>query len=137
MIEYPVVEIVRLEENESYGTFGVLRIQKQVFCVTLEPADRFNMPEVSCIPAQQYVCRRHVSNRFGETFMVTNVPGRTGILFHPGNEVEDTAGCILLAEHYGKLHGDRAILNSGKTFKRFMEVMKGFDKFHLTILECY
>jgi len=137
MIEYPIVEIIRLEESEAYGTFGVLRIQKQVFCVTLEPEDRLNAPNVSCIPAQQYICKRHFSNRFNETFMVMNVPGRSNILFHPGNEVKDTEGCILLAEHYGKLRGNRAVLNSGKTFKKFMDVMKDFDKFHLTIIESY
>jgi len=130
-----VVELIRLEENEQFGTFGVLRIQKQVFCVTLEPPDRLNKIKYSSIPAQQYTCERYNSPKFGETFMVMDVPGRTNILFHPGNFVEDTEGCIILAGHFGKLRGDRAVLNSGNTFKHFMNVMEDQNKFHLTIYE--
>ena len=31
-----ILELIRLEENDQFGTFGVLRINKQVFCVTEE-----------------------------------------------------------------------------------------------------
>jgi len=130
----PILELVRLEESPE-GTFGVLRIQKRVFCVTLEPQDLQNVRDRSSIPAQQYLCRRHRSQRFGETFMVTDVPGRKDILFHPGNTEADTAGCILVAEHYGKLRGNRAVLNSGVTFGRFMEALAGHDTAHLTVYE--
>ena len=57
--------------------------------------------------------------------------------FHPGNRVRDTLGCILLGETLGKLKGDRAILNSGKTFDNFMALMAGIDRFVLTIREDY
>lgn len=133
----PIVEIIRIEEHETFGTFGVLRLNKAAFCVTLEPADRLNAPNVSSIPAQQYHCRRHVSPRYGETFQVSNVPGRTGILFHAGNVAPDTQGCILLASEYGKLRGARAVLNSGRTFRAFMAEMAGRDVFHLTVREEY
>jgi hypothetical protein len=134
---HPIVELIRLEENENYGTFGVLRIMKQVFCVTLEPADLENASFVSSIPAQQYLCELHVSPKYGETFQVMNVPHRDSVLFHPGNRVKDTKGCIILAEHFGKLQGDRAVLNSGNTFKRFMHLAKQFQTLHLTIIEAY
>jgi len=132
-----IVEIIRLEENFSYGTFGVLRINKEVFCVTLEPPDMLNLKNQSCIPAQQYIARKTFSPTYGKTFGVTNVPGRSHILFHPGNVEKDTQGCILLGEHFGKLRKDRAILNSGKTFERFMRILGVDDEFHLTILERY
>lgn len=128
----PVVELIRLEESYTYGTFGVLKLNKEVFCVTLEPADRLNKTDISSIPAQQYICKR-----YGNTFRVLDVPGRSSILFHAGNVIENTAGCIILAEHYGKLCGDRAVLNSGKTFNRFLEKLIGYDKLHLTIREVY
>ncbi len=133
----PIVEIIRLEEHETYGTFGALRINKEVFCVTLEPSDELNARRISSIPAQQYNCQRHHSPRFGETFQVTRVPERSNVLFHGGNLAKHTEGCILLAEHYGKLKGERAVLNSGKTFTRFMSIMAGIDEFHLTIHERY
>ena len=67
-----------------------------------------------------------------------NVPGRTHVNFHPGNSIVDTLGCPLLGEHYGKFKtNERVILNSGKTFKKFMDIMKDYDTFHLTIKEEY
>lgn len=131
----PILELIRLEESHRFGTFGVLRINKEVFCVTLEPRDEENVKEVSSIPAQQYICVRHQSPKFGPTFEITDVPGRSHVLFHSGNRIEHTSGCILLAEHFGKLQGDRAILNSGKTFREFLEFMHGYAQAHLTIYE--
>ncbi len=133
----PIVEIIRLEENHNYGTFGVLKINKEVFCVTLEPSDRENEQNVSSIPPQQYICERVQSPKFGETFQVKNVPGRSHILFHAGNVKDQTAGCILLGEHFGKLKGSRAVLNSGLTFHNFLAMMQNQVKFHLTIKEEY
>jgi hypothetical protein len=105
--------------------------------VTLEPPDHGNTPSKSSIPAQQYICARHKSPTFGETFLVQDVPHRVAILFHAGNTKNDTAGCIILGQYFGKLRDFRAILNSGKTFKSFMEIMNGESEFHLTIKEVY
>lgn len=133
----PVVELIRLEEHEKYGTFGVLKTGKEVFCVTLEPPNNLNAPNVSSIPAQQYICVKVQSPTFGETFEVTKVPGRSEILFHAGNTVADTAGCIILAQYFDKLKDNRAVLNSGTTFNLFLLRYKDYEKFHLTIIEVY
>lgn len=127
-----ILELIRLEESEQ-GTIGVLKIDKEVFCWTLEPADRLNKSNESCIPIQQYLCRRVRSAKFGETFMVVDVPGRTNILFHKGNVEKDTLGCILLGQTVGKLKGQRAVLNSGNSFENFMLALSGASTFHLTI----
>ena len=133
----PIIEIIRLEEDYYYGTLGILKIQKEIFCMTLEPPDRANRENLSSIPAQQYTCNRKLSPRFGNTFEVMNVPSRKNILFHSGNVVGDTRGCFLLGQHKGKLRGDRAILNSGKTFSDFLGILKDCNSFHLTIKEVY
>lgn len=135
IVREPVVEIVRLEESPR-GTFGVLRINKRVACLTLEPPDRENERNISSIPAQQYACRRYDSARFGETFLVEGVPGRNGVLIHPGNEVGDTRGCVLLGAslHWAQ---ERGIAQSRKAFSEFMEAMHGVDRFHLTVVERY
>ena len=130
-----IVEIIRLETGES-GTLSILRIDKQVFCVTLEPPDRLNERNTSSIPAGQYICSPYESPTHGGTFEVTNVPGRSAILLHAGNIVDHTEGCIMLGETFGKLKGNRAILNSGNTFRRFLAEM-GRTPFHLTIYERY
>ena len=132
-----ILELIRLEEHEQFGTFGVLKINKGVFCVTLEPSDKLNAPFISSIPAQQYRCVRIISPKYGETFEITKVPERTNVLFHAGNVIGDTQGCVLLAQHFGKLNHNRAILNSGITFRKFMNKLQGYDEAHLTIREEY
>lgn len=132
----PVVEVTRLEEGKQ-GSFGVLRVNKKILCYTLEPPDRENEPGASSIPVQQYECMRTVSPRFGETFMVENVPGRSHILFHAGNREDDTSGCILLGAQVGTLKGDRAVLCSGRAFADFMDLLQGQDRLSLTITEAY
>lgn len=125
-------ELIRLETGAD-GTFGVLRLDGKVFCVTLEPPSLENAVNVSCIPVGQYRCRRVQSPRFGETFEVADVPGRTHILLHPGNVTDDTQGCVLLGRHFGLLRGDRAVLNSGRTFDDFMDRCHGAEEFVLTV----
>jgi hypothetical protein len=132
-----IAEIIRLEENYTHGVFGVMRINKRVFCFTLEPDDRWNQPNISCIPPQQYLCKRTLSPRFADTFEVLNVPGRSHILFHPGNTKADTSGCILLGRSLGRLKDLRGVMHSAKTFTEFMEIMESIDYFHLTIKEEY
>jgi len=133
----PIVEIIRLEESFRWGTFGIMKMNKKLLCVTLEPPDIENTRNISSIPAQQYMCWRVTSPKYGETFEVKDVPDRSNILFHAGNFVGDTKGCILLAERFGKLKHNRAVLNSGSTFSMFLKVMDDFNSFHLTINVCY
>lgn len=132
-----IVEIPRLEENFKYGTFGVMKIDKRVFCVTLERPDLLNRPWESSIPAQQYICKRYSSAKYPDTFQIMDVPDRDKVLFHSANLMTQLAGCIALAQYFGKLKGDRAVLNSGATFRKFMQIMKGEQRFHLTITEHY
>lgn len=134
---YPMVRILRINEDSQHGTFGALLIQEKPFCVCLEPADLLNEPFESSIPAGQYFCKKYTSSKYGETFEVKDVPGRTHILWHPGNRVIDTSGCIIIAQYWGKLYGDRAVLNSGGTFRKFMALMEPYEVFHLTIKEVY
>jgi len=129
--------LTRLLTHSKYGTFGVLKINESWLCVTLSPPDRLNKNRVSNIPTGQYYCAPFEGERWKKTWIVTNVPDRKYILFHPGNVSSHTKGCILLAEHFGKLKGDLAVLNSGNTFRKFLELMDDYDMMHLTIAEAY
>lgn len=131
-----IVELLRREES-TQGTFGILSINKEIFGYTLEPPDRENKSSISSIPPGQYLCRPYTSSRWGDTWEVTDVTDRTYILFHPGNIVSHTAGCILLGDRIKKLKGARIALNSGATFEEFLDVMSGESEFHLTITEVY
>jgi len=129
-----MLKIVRLEESDD-GTFGALLIGGRVFCVTLEPPDLDNQKNISNIPPGKYACKRIESPRYGDTFEVTFVLDRFHILFHAGNVAEHTKGCILVGRKWGTLRGNRAILNSGNTFRAFMERMDGVDECQLEIIE--
>lgn len=49
------------------------------------------------IPTGMYPVTLHVSPRFKHVMpLIQNVPAFDGVLFHAGNSVKDTAGCILL-----------------------------------------
>jgi len=130
-----ILELVRLETSEE-GTFGILKINKKIFCCCLEPPDRENRSSVSNIPAQQYKVAPYSSVKYPDVYQVLNVPDRSSILFHSGNTVDDTAGCILLGETLGKLQGHRAALNSGLTFDKFRNILRKRGG-HLTISEVY
>lgn len=133
-----IAELIRLESS-AQGMLGVLKINKAVFCFTLEPPDKENKPYVSCVPAGQYICSLVQSPRHGETYEVKEVHERSQILFHPGNTVDNTEGCILPGSTVGKINTSphqRAVLNSGQTFRKLMQIMNGQD-FHLTILEFF
>jgi hypothetical protein len=126
------LDIFRLEKSRS-GTFGVLRVDGEVFCVTLEPPDLGNLPEVSCIPAGEYVCRRVESPSFGTTFEIGGVPGRDHILFHQGNVVSDTRGCVLLGRSFGMLGAERAVVQSRPTFREFLDRCGDARRFTVSI----
>jgi len=124
--------LIRLPQHKD-GTFGVLLDEGTPFCLTVERPWLDNKRGESCIPTGQYICRRVNSPKFGDTFEVTNVPGRTAILFHKGNIMEDSHGCIILGEQYESLEGKVAVLASGKAFSEFLERTRNVNEFRLEI----
>lgn len=126
------LELKRVSSTKN-GTCGVLLSNGHPFALTMENPWLENKTNISCIPAGVYICKRVQSPKFGNTFEVTNVAGRSHILFHKGNTKDDTHGCILVAEQFGYLNGKVAILSSKAGFNEFMTIMKDVDKFLLTI----
>lgn len=131
-----ILELIRLESSEE-GTIGILKLNKDILCFTLEEKYRENQQNKSCIPTGQYSVEPKYSPHFGNVMKVLNVDGRTEILFHKGNTVEDTDGCILLGDRQGFLNGSRAILDSGKAFINFMDLVQNDRDVVLTITENY
>ena len=80
--------IKRLETGNQ-GTFGVLINGGIPFGLTLERQWLNNQSNISCIPEGGYLCKRVKSPKFGNTFEVTDVTGRSHILFHKGNLDDD------------------------------------------------
>ncbi len=117
------------------GTFGVLREGEIPFCLTLEREWKDNKRGVSCIPVGIYTCKFTKSPKFGFTFEVTGVPGRSHILFHRGNIMDDTHGCIILGEEFGELDQRVAVLSSGRAFQEFMWRVEDLEEFELEVTE--
>lgn len=109
-----------------------LMLDDEGFLYTLELPWLDNKPMISCIPAGEHRCRRKVSPTYGETFEI-EVEGRTHILFHWGNWVRNTNGCVLL----GLTRDPKipAVWHSKQAHNLFMETLEGVDEFMLTIYE--
>lgn len=90
--------LIRTTQIPTEPQVGMLLIEGKPKYLTLELPWLDNKPKISCIPTGEYICKKTISQKAGRTYEVTNVPGRSGILFHAGNEPKDTEGCILLGE---------------------------------------
>ena len=122
-------KIVNVEDGID-GKFGVLLLEGKAFCVT------FMLPSgipYKYFPDGDYICERYQSPRHGEVWLIRDVPNFTMIEIHAGNDIHDTLGCILVGQYFDKLRGNRAILNSGATFTKFMEVTRQAGKLELTV----
>ena len=127
------IHLIR-QRTSDQGTEGTLLIPSLGFlCFTLELPWRDNQPSISCIPPGQYECRLRASPRFGQTYHVRDVPGRSFVLIHSGNYAGDVSlglkshveGCILLGTKRGSMHGQRAVLCSKVAVMQFMAACDG------------
>lgn len=126
--------IVRVNgKGGEHGSFGVFLENNIPFLVTLERPWLDNKTDISCIPDGHYSCKRVNSHTFGNTFEVCNVCGRDQILFHAGNFVYDSRGCILLGKSFEIIGGKFGISNSKNAFAEFLKRLDGKDKFDLNI----
>lgn len=116
-------------------TFGIIDFEGLPFALTLELPWRDNRRDESCIPKGEYICRMKISPNFGTTYEILDVPNRSDILFHKGNTVGETKGCILLGEEFGYVAGNIGVLASGKAFSEFMQRVHNEDQFKLIIEE--
>ena len=128
-----LISMKRVATSDA-GTFGVIMDEGKPFCVTCELPWKDNAANISSIPAGVYEAVRVDSPRFGNTFEVVNVRGRSHILFHRGNSIKDSKGCILLAEGFGP---DEHVERSRNAFSEFLDRTQDYSKFILQIQEAY
>jgi len=115
------------------GTEGILSVPSLSFsCFTLELPWRDNQPSLSCIPTGTYPMAWRVSTKWN-AFHIQDVPDRSYILIHSGNFAGDVSkgfkthvqGCVLLGQSMGNLDGQRAVLVSKDTVRRFNGLLEG------------
>ena len=126
--------VLRLTRSATMPTYGVLVREDGIpFALILERPWLDNQRSVSCIPVGLYRALRHLSPRFGETFQVQDVPGRSEILFHKGNIDDDTHGCILVGEQFNPVNGEDGITSSKEGFAEFMATVRGQNEIEIEI----
>ena len=132
----PLVEIKRIA-SRSDGTFSTLAINNLPICVCLERPWLDNKKGESCIPAGSYQAKRVLSPKFGDTFEITGVPGRGNILFHKGNIMANSHGCVILGESFSIwASGDCSVASSGLAFAEFMQWLAEVQEFPVIITDC-
>lgn len=140
----PVIVLERFKFTTT-GTLGRLLYESgEPFhdLVTIELPWRENARQISCIPRGEYKVTKTRSPRFGDCYLVNDVPGRSHILFHHGNFAgksdlgarTDSNGCILLGYKHGVLQGQNAVLSS-RLARTFFETTLDFEPFKLVITE--
>ena len=108
---------------------------------TIELPWKGNARSISCIPEGTYKMSKRVSgvvqrtsrNKYQLGWEVVNVEGRTFIMVHIGNIVDNFEGCIGVGYGLGVVQGQWAILNSARAFDDFMEEMDKYDDWVLDI----
>ena len=78
---------------QVYDSSGKLLLELK----TMELPNRANAKNISCIPTGSYEVIQHHSEKFGDCYLLENVPNRDEILLHVGNYYKDTRGCILIS----------------------------------------
>jgi len=122
--------VVRRFHRTEAGTSGVLLIDGQLCCYTVERPWLDNQRSVSCIPAGRYdlVVRKEQTDLtrsyrarydfFTWHLMIKDVPNRSGIYIHSGNKPAHVKGCLCVGESINLNHFTG---NSRKTYEPLYE----------------
>ena len=77
-------------------TIGELYVENVIECHTLELPTRDGLPG-SAIPTGIFIVANRFSPKLGRNVPhIDNIPNRSNILIHYGNDEKDTNGCILV-----------------------------------------
>ena len=109
------------------GTNGILAIDGEFICCTIELPWRENEKRVSCIPEGYYLLRKRYSRKFQWHIEVADVKNRSFILLHPANNaLKELNGCIAPVT---KFSGPGLGLMSRKAFIKFKNLIyKSLDR---------
>ena len=125
MTDVTRLEIVTVAVRTD-GVFSALLWDKRPIAVSVERTfenGRIVLP--NCITR----CTRTRYHKGGyETFEI-QVDGHDRVLFHKGNTEDDSEGCVIVAESFGELNGQTAVLDSKGGFAEFMKLTAGLEHF--------
>ena len=117
-LEKPWVDV----NDDGVSDRNVSRIPRGVFRLARDDAGRF---------VDAY--RKNWGHTFVPMVKDGEIPGRSQILFHTGNDVDDTAGCILVGEAADTATVPWKIINSREVYKTFYTVFEKFNPEYILI----
>jgi hypothetical protein len=124
---------------ETLGTFVIIDNSKLVWnCVCIELPNKDNKLKVSCILPGTYLVKKIVSEKHGNCFLLSDVPGRSAVEIHIGNYAAgkkvDTEGCILPGMYFADLNKDGIsdVAGSPDAMQHLLQFLP--NEFNLTII---
>lgn len=130
--------LIERHSDDCAQTIGKMFVLDENGCVkyscdTLELTWKENQQNISCIPEGEYEVKKRFSRKFKSHFHITDVPGRSYILIHPGNFHTDIRGCVLVGKGLRDINADghKDVLNSQATLADLLGLMP--NKFKLKI----
>ncbi len=115
---------VKRTHQHSKSIIGELYVNGTFICYTLELPWKKNNNNVSCIPSGTYDAYLRYTSEKAKREWVTellNVPGRTAIQIHIGNEPVDIDGCTLV----GVRTSENFVSNSTSAYQRLQDSIFG------------
>ena len=111
------------------GCFSVLLWDGRPFAVSVERT----FDDRVVIGNGVYPCKRDFYHKGGYPTFEIYVVGHHRVLFHKGNLETHSEACIIVAESFGVLDGQTAVLDSAGGFNEFMRLADGLDEFNMEV----
>src|SRR6478609_5477079 len=115
------MELLLHRTYHKMGTNGILRIQDELLCYTIELPWLQNIPMKSCIPEGRYPLVLRYSPRHKHHLLLKDTGTRKLILIHRANHaIKELKGCIATVT---ALTGPGTGTGSGKAFNKLMDLV--------------
>lgn len=132
--------------HTPHGVFGRL-IVGDVSVFTVERPWLNNKQKESCIPEGTYplrlrfspVVQRSSQGAFNDGWEIGEVPNRTFIMIHPGNNMYDVIGCVAVGLDLGFIRTSRspkamwAVTDSQAAFKKVMAALDKENEWEIVV----
>lgn len=105
--------------SSSRGTIGRVTVPAELFNGTIPLVFHSLEPPIPCLSVGKHQCIYSWSNKFNKHMCFVDDLEHVGIMFHEGNTVKDTEGCVLL----GSNSHDYLLTNSRKALDKFNHVV--------------
>lgn len=125
----------KYSDKQTEGTLYVIGQLGEILfsCVTLELPWRNNQVMISCIPKGVYKVVPRNSPKYGDHLHILDVPGRTLILIHQANYVDQLLGCIAVGESWSDINKDGLldVTASVATKNRLLAYIQGLSSIEI------